>query len=128
MQIVTAAVMKKDGRILIAQRRRGDHQQYKWELPGGKLESHETPEECLRRELREEFGIETEIGEFVGSSDCHYRHTSIRLMAFRAYHISGELNILDHETIQWVLPSELVDFDFSEADKPIIQQLTEEKI
>jgi len=127
MQIVTAAVMEKDGRILIAQRRRGDYQQYKWELPGGKLESHETPEECLQRELREEFNIETEIGEFVGSSDYHYHHTSIRLMAFRAYHISGELNILDHETIQWVLPSELVDFDFSEADKPIIQQLVEKK-
>lgn len=127
MQIVTAAVMEKDGRILIAQRRRGDHQQYKWELPGGKLESHETPEECLQRELREEFDIETEIGEFVGSSICHYHHTSIRLMAFRAYHISGELNVLDHETIQWVLPSELVDFDFSEADKPIIQKLMGKK-
>jgi mutator protein MutT len=123
MQIVTAAVMEKDGRILIAQRRRGDHQQYKWELPGGKLESHETLKECLQRELREELGIETEIGEFVGSSDCHYRHTSIRLIAFRAYHISGKLNALDHETIKWVLPSELVDFDFSEADKPIIQLL-----
>lgn len=123
MQIVTAAVMEKDGKILIAQRRRGDHHQYKWELPGGKLESDETPEECLQRELREEFGIETEIGEFIGSSDCHYRHISIRLMAFRVHHISGELNVRDHETIQWVAPSELVDFDFSEADRPIIQHL-----
>lgn len=128
MQIVTAAIMKKGGKILIAQRRRGDHQQYKWELPGGKLESHETPEECLRRELREEFGIETTIGEFVGSSSCNYHHASIRLMVFRVHHISGELNALDHETIKWVVPSELADFDFSEADKPIIQQLIEEKI
>lgn len=128
MQIVTAAVMEKDGKILIAQRRRGDHQQYKWELPGGKLESHETPEQCLQRELREEFGIETEIGEFVGSNDYHYRNTSIRLMVFRAYHISGELNVLDHETIQWAAPSELADFDFSEADKPLIQQLMEDKV
>lgn len=123
MQTVTAAVMEKDGRILIAQRCRGDHLQHKWELPGGKLEPGETPEQCLKRELREEFDIETEIGEFVGSSEYHYRHISIRLMVFRAYHVSGELNAREHETIEWVLPSELKGYDFSEADKPIIQTL-----
>ena len=59
MQVVTAAVMETDGKILIAKRRRGDHLEHKWELPGGKLESNETPEECLKRELHEELGIET---------------------------------------------------------------------
>jgi len=123
MQTVIAAVMEKDGKILIARRRRGDALENKWELPGGKMEAGESPAECLRRELREEFDIETEIGEFVGSSEYDYRHLSIRLMAYRARHISGEFTMLDHEEIQWVLPSDLNNYEFSEADKPIVRML-----
>jgi len=123
MQTVIAAVMEKDGKILIARRRRGDALENKWELPGGKMEAGESPAECLRRELREEFDIETEIGEFVGSSEYDYRHLSIRLMAYRTRHISGEFTMLDHEEIQWVLPSDLNNYEFSEADKPIVRML-----
>ena len=123
MQTVIAAVMEKDGKILIAQRRRGDALENKWELPGGKVEAGESPEECLRRELREEFNIEAEIGEFVGSSEYDYRHMSIRLMAYRAHHVSGEFTLLDHEAIQWVLPLDLKNYEFSEADRPIILML-----
>jgi len=59
MVVVTAAIIEKNGKILIAQRKKGTQLEYKWELPGGKLENDETPEECLERELREEFGVET---------------------------------------------------------------------
>lgn len=69
MKQVTAAVIEKDGRVLIAQRKTGDALAGKWEFPGGKLEPGETPEACLRRELREEFGVETEIGDFICSSE-----------------------------------------------------------
>ena len=62
---VTAAVIEKDGRILIAKRRIGDRHGGRWEFPGGKIDSGETPEECLKRELREELGIEAEIGELL---------------------------------------------------------------
>ena len=62
--LVAAAVIEKDGKILIAQRKKGWRFAGKWEFPGGKIEPNETPEECLRRELREELGIETEIGDF----------------------------------------------------------------
>lgn len=121
--VVIAAVMEKDGKILIAQRRRGDALENKWELPGGKMEAGESPEECLRRELREEFDIEAKIGDFVGSSEYDYPHLSVRLMAYRAHHVSGEFTILDHEAIQWVPPSDLANYDFSEADRPIIRML-----
>jgi len=123
MQIVTAAVMEKDGKILIARRCRGDHLAHKWELPGGKLEPNETPEECLQRELREELGIETAIGDWVASSDYEYSHMKIRLMVYRVRHVSGAITVRDHEAIAWVSRDELAHFDFSEADKPIIRKL-----
>ena len=72
MQKVTAAVIEKDGKILIARRKRDDSQAGKWEFPGGKLEAGETPEACLKRELREELGIETEVGAFFCSSRFVY--------------------------------------------------------
>ncbi|MBN2255836.1 MAG: 8-oxo-dGTP diphosphatase MutT [Deltaproteobacteria bacterium] len=121
--VVIAAVMEKNGKFLIARRRKGDVMANKWELPGGKMEPGETPEACLRRELREEFGIEAEIGECVGSTDHDYRHLSIRLMAYRACHVSGEFAVLEHDEIRWVPPGELNRYDFSEADMPIIRKL-----
>lgn len=66
---VTAAILENDGRILIAQRKSSDHLSGKWEFPGGKIEHGETPEECLARELKEEFDIYVTIGDFLGSID-----------------------------------------------------------
>jgi 8-oxo-dGTP diphosphatase len=122
--IVTAAVIEKDGRILIAKRKQGWRFAGKWEFPGGKIEPDETPEECLRRELREELGIETEIGEFFCSSTYRYSHATVQLLVYRAYHISGEYTLHDHQEIRWVLPEEMLQFDFPEADKPVIEKLT----
>ena len=65
MQIVTCAVIEKDGRILIARRKSGDHMAGKWEFPGGNIEPGETPEQCLKRELLEELGVEIGIDGFI---------------------------------------------------------------
>lgn len=123
MKKVTAAVIEKDGKILIAKRRRGDHLEYKWEFPGGKIEPAETPEECLRRELQEEFGVETEINEYICSSKYEYGHMAIELMAYRVTHVSGDFELNSHEEILWIEPSELASFDFAEADKSVIEKL-----
>jgi 8-oxo-dGTP diphosphatase len=122
---VTAAVIEKDGQILIAKRKRGDHFEHKWEFPGGKIRAGESPEECLKRELREELGIETRVGEFVCSSRCDYGHISIELLAYRVSHVSGEFQLNDHETIAWVSPEDLETYDFPEADIPVIKRLVE---
>jgi len=79
---VTAAILEKDGRIIIALRKSSDHLSGKWEFPGGKIEPGETPEECLSRELKEEFDIDVTIGEHLGSNIHHYDHISIELMAY----------------------------------------------
>ena len=121
--VVTAAVIEKEGRILIAKRKQGWRFAGKWEFPGGKIESEETPEECLKRELREELGIETEIGKFICSSTYAYPHATIRLLVYQAFHVSGEYTLHDHEEIRWVLTQELLQFHCPEADKPVIEKL-----
>ncbi|MBK7931130.1 MAG: NUDIX domain-containing protein [Bryobacterales bacterium] len=61
--LVVAAVIALDGRILIGQRKRGDWNEFKWEFPGGKVESGEDPRDALKRELREELDIDAEVGD-----------------------------------------------------------------
>ena len=125
MQQVTAAVIEKDGKILIARRKQKDPLGGKWEFPGGKLESGETPEACLNRELREELGIETRVEEFLCSSRFVYRHIAIELLTYRTSYVSGEITLNEHDRVEWVLPEELKDYYFSEADKPVVRKLTE---
>jgi 8-oxo-dGTP diphosphatase len=124
MEIVTCAVIEKDGRILIARRKSGDQMARKWEFPGGTIEPGETPEQCLKRELLEELGVEIGIDEFICSSTWKYDHATIKLLAFKATLISGELILHDHAEISWVTPQELADYDFPEADVPIIRHIT----
>ena len=126
MQKVTAAVIEKDGKILIARRKGEDALGGKWEFPGGKLEPGETPEECLKRELREELGIETEVKAFLCSSRFVYRHMAVELLAYKTVYVSGEIALHEHDRIEWILPEALEDYDFSEADKPVVHKLKEE--
>jgi 8-oxo-dGTP diphosphatase len=122
---VTAAVIERDGRILIARRRRGSHLEGKWEFPGGKVEEGETPEQCLRRELREEFGVEAEVGEFICASPYDYGHISIELLAYRVTRVEGDFYLNSHAEIRWVGREELPAYDFADADRPIVAHLLE---
>lgn len=119
MKQVTAAVIEKNGKILLAQRRQGDALGGKWEFPGGKLEPGETPEQCLRRELREEFGVDTRIGAFVCSSKFEYKHFPVELLVYRAEHLFGEFKLNEHDRIEWVAPADLSKYDLSSADIPV---------
>lgn len=127
MRQVTAAFLEKDGKILIAQRKAGDKLAGKWEFPGGKLEPGETPEQCLKRELMEEFGVETRIGEFICSSSFEYKHLPIELLVYRAYHVEGEFQLRDHDQLAWVSLGELKAYDFSSADIPVVEHLLRRK-
>lgn len=119
---VAAAVIEKNGRILIGRRKAGYHED-KWEFPGGKIETDETAEECLRRELREELGIDAKVGQFVASSKFVYSHASIELLVYEAEIVSGELSLKDHKEIRWVSREHLKSYDFPEADWPIIEKI-----
>lgn len=120
---VTAAILARDGKVLIARRGPGGHQENRWEFPGGKIEPGESPEQCLRRELREEFSIEATVGEYLGSNIHRYGFGLIELMAFRAAWEGNRISLQDHREIRWAAPSELDGFDFSPADVPFAEKI-----
>jgi 8-oxo-dGTP diphosphatase len=120
---VTAAVIEKDRKVLIARRKR-PFMGYFWEFPGGKLEDNETLHECLKREIREELAIEIEVGPLV-SLNKHVLNcqSAIALYAYRARFISGNIELNDHEEIKWVLPEDLTKYDFPDPDRLIAKKV-----
>ena len=122
MKTVSAALLEIDGKILIARRKADDHQAGKWEFPGGTLESDETPQDCLEREMYEEFGITVVVGRFFGESVYYYDHGAIRLMAYRAVWESGKMIINDHADVRWVPPEQMAEYDFAPADMPLVKK------
>jgi 8-oxo-dGTP diphosphatase len=123
---VTAAILIKDKRILIAQRKHSGKLPGKWEFPGGKIEEGESPEECLKRELKEELNIDISVKSFFTESIYTYPDFTIRLIAYLTTFNTGKLEVKDHEKITWSLIDELDSFDFAEADKPIVMKLKKE--
>ncbi len=120
---VSAAIIKKDNNILIAQRGRKKSQGLKWEFPGGKLEPNESAEESLVREIKEELNIDIEVGEKFGESIFEYPSGRIKLIAFYAEWKSGDLRLLEHEEVKWVKANELNAFEFAPADIPFVEKL-----
>ena len=121
MITVTAAIIEKGGRIFAARRAPGKHLEGLWEFPGGKLEPGESPEQCLARELKEEFGVKTNIGEFVGESIYDYGEKVIRLIAYRAVHEEGEFQLRDHDKIKWLAIEDFHSLDWAPADIPLLK-------
>src|SRR5271167_2768015 len=111
---VVAAVIEREGRVLICQRKGGRHA-LKWEFPGGKVERGETPQVALERELREELAIEARIGEEIHRHNVRYGNGPlIFLMFFRVTDFSGEPVNLQFVRIVWEERSKLPDYDFLE--------------
>ena len=123
---VTAAVIEKDDRILIA-RRKHAYMGYHWEFPGGKLEDNETLEECLKREILEELSITISVGRLISYRkhiiNCQ---TAIVLYAYQAEYISGDISLTDHDEIAWVKPEDLPGYSFPDPDRQIVRELLKE--
>lgn len=123
MITVTAAIIRKNGRILAARKKEGTHLAGFWEFPGGKVEENESPEHCLARELREELGIDAKIGSFFAQSCYDYGIKSIQLLAFLADCNDDTLTLCDHDRVQWLEPGELGSLKWAPADQPIVEKL-----
>lgn len=109
--------------ILLARRAVGGHLAGHWEFPGGKIEAGESPEECLARELREEFQVEATVGRFVASSRHAYADREIDLLAYEVELAPGPIVLNDHDEIRWVPAAEVLRYDLAPADVPIAQVL-----
>lgn len=122
---VTAALIKRDDKYLIARKRVGNLAGM-WEFPGGKLEEGESLEECLKREIYEELGIEVQVDKYLTTSEYSYPDFSIELIGYLADYVSGEIKLTDHDRIEWVGPEEMVNYSFAPADLPLIEALNSE--
>ncbi len=120
---VTAAVIEQDGRVLIAQRPLEGMLGGLWEFPGGKKEPGETLAECLRREIREELGLEIEVGPPVTTVKHSYTHFKITLHAFYCRLVKGRPQALGVADWRWVTLAELDRFAFPRTDLKIIAVL-----
>ena len=99
---VTAAVIRKHGRLLIAQRPFGGRLGGLWEFPGGKVEAGETLPQCLRREIKEELGVRIKVVKPIISIDHAYTHFKITLHAFECELVSGNRRAVQVEDFKWV--------------------------
>jgi len=118
---VTCAIIERDNLILAAQRSANMSLPLKWEFPGGKIDYGESPEECLRREIVEEMGIQVSVGKSLSATSHNYPTFSVTLHPFVCSIESGEIVLHEHAAIVWLPPEELHNLDWAEADLPVIQ-------
>ncbi|NQX04827.1 (deoxy)nucleoside triphosphate pyrophosphohydrolase [Rathayibacter sp. VKM Ac-2856] len=122
---VVAAVIESDGRILACRRRPEKDAGGKWEFPGGKVEAGETHEQALAREIREELGVEIEVGELLTVDDTAGFARTIRLSCFWATLSSESPTVsTDHDAMLWATRSELTPLEWAPADLPAVALLT----
>ena len=123
LQTVTAAIIEREDKVLIARRSPNSKLAGMWEFPGGKVELGESLQECLVRELNEELGIKVVVGRLLISSEYHYEHGSFRIHAFEADWVSGDISLRDHDLIEWVTLEEIASYSLLPADIPIAEKL-----
>jgi 8-oxo-dGTP diphosphatase len=122
MRDVTAAVLLEDSRLFLARRAPRDKLAGYWELPGGKVESGESPQECLARELHEELAMRADIGEVLVEVVHEYAHGRFRFLALRAVRRS-DFTLLDHDRCAWVAQDEVGDYRLAPADVVLVERL-----
>jgi mutator protein MutT len=120
---VSAALIFRDGKLLITRRHAKSHLGGLWEFPGGKREPGETFEACLVREIREELGVEISVGALFDEIRHDYPEKSVHLKFFLCRLVSGEPQPLDCAAVRWVGQGDLDAFEFPGADARLLEKL-----
>jgi 8-oxo-dGTP diphosphatase len=118
---VACALIERDGRLLAVRRSATMSLPLKWEFPGGKIEAGESPADCLRRELREELGVEVDVGEPLPASAHDYPAFSVILHPMRCRIAGGDVTLHEHADARWLAPAELLSVDWADADLPVLE-------
>ena len=121
--VVAAAVVIRQGRVLLTRRAEGQHLAGMWEFPGGKLEEGESPEAAVVRECREECGIEVEVTDILDVTHHRYPEKDVLLLFYRCALRSGEVEHLEVADHAWVAPSELGDYPLPPADARVVARI-----
>lgn len=119
---VTAAIIIKEGKVFATQRGYGDWKGW-WEFPGGKMEPGETPQEALRREIREELDAEIEIGELLETVEWDYPAFHLRMHCFLCSLISESMHLNEHEDAAWLSAETLYSVKWLSADEGLIPKI-----
>ena len=122
IHVVAAVIRDGEGRIFATQRGYGPYKDG-WEFPGGKIEPGETPEEALKREIREELDAEIEVGEPAGRIEYDYPEFHLSMDCFFCVLLSGALILKEHEAAKWLSREELDSVAWLPADMSLIERL-----
>jgi mutator protein MutT len=119
---VVCGLIERDGKLLAARRPFGASNGGLWELPGGKVKEGETPQQALAREIAEEFGLSSRVGEHFGASAHSAPDRTIELAAYRCEVAVDRLRCIEHAEIRWVGPQEAIELEWTPADIPLVRK------
>lgn len=119
---VVAAIIQKDDRIFATQRGYGDFKDW-WEFPGGKMEIGETPEEALKREIREELSAEISVDSFLCTVEYDYPKFHLTMHCYLCSLLTEALHLNEHEAARWLTKDELNSVKWLPADEIVIEEL-----
>lgn len=120
--VVAAAVVEREGSVMLCQRLPNAHNGLKWEFPGGKLEMGETPEVALARELREELGIDAIVGRVRDAVYYRYPDRDVLVLFYGCAILSGEPTAVQCNAIAWATPEDMPGYDFAGADLAFVKR------
>ena len=124
--IGVAVITNEQGNVLIDRRKQEGLLGGLWEFPGGKIEPGESVEDCVKREIMEELGIEIEVGDRLITIDHAYTHFKVTLNVFNCKHLSGEPQAIECDEVKWVTLDEIEEYPFPKANGQIIGAMREQ--
>ena len=119
---VVAAVIRKDNKIFATQRGYGDYKDW-WEFPGGKIEEGETPQQALKREIKEELLADIEVRDYIASVEYDYPKFHLSMDCYWVELVDENLTLLEHEAARWLSFEELESVQWLPADKILLKDI-----